>query len=178
MDVSSEARVSDSEVEHKVLHTTHKLTPPGTWQPWTPNPSLQSGLDLFMEQYKEICQRSIVSWRISYYHMNTQEFTGLFAEWSHLSFSWEVPRTTFWFWVPFFSKHSLGEIWKRPLCKSTGACQDQIAGLLPPSASRCLSAPDSLQTTARGDAPETCGCSVEGRPRGLHVHNTAINHKF
>jgi len=49
-------------------------------------------------------------------------------------------RTRGWLSVllSLFSKHSSREIWARPLCKSTGACQDQITGLLSPSASRCL----------------------------------------
>ena len=176
MDISSEA-ASDSE-EHKVLHTTHKLTPPGTWQPWSPNPSLQSGLEWSVEQYKEICQKKHIfldNIRLSDEYTKNEQYCLQSDLTQVLVGRTRGQRSNFW---SLFSKHSSGEIWKRPLCKSTGACQDQIAGLLlPPSASRCLSVPDSVQTSAR-DAPGTCGCSVEGGPGGLHAHNTAINNTF
>lgn len=67
--------VSDSEMGNEALHfrlckfflrrTTHKLTPPGTWQPWTPKPScIQVWRCLWNSTWK-ICQRNMFSQRIS-----------------------------------------------------------------------------------------------------------------
>lgn len=67
----------------------------------------------------------------------------------------------FWFVVLMYRAFLQG-IWKGPLCKYPGACQDWGTELLFPSASRCLGL-DRVYTTMVGGSLWACGCSVEGQ---------------